>query len=186
MASWIVRDGIISFSSVGFLFFFFHSEACLWWGISSPVLRAQEYSDICMQFWCQAPQMEPIGSVPLVMAGWQTVAQSALNAHFLLRSLVNCSSSTIGHYPVIDSQFVQDSAKSIWKPSSGCCVRQEASVLAHRVIHSVSCTQRGLSSLVSLLLAFRECACVCVMCTHMQEFARVCAHACICPCSNTG
>lgn len=52
-----------------------------------------------------------------------------------------------------------------------CCVRQEVSALAHRIIHSVSRTQRGLSSLVSLLLAFKEC--VCAQCT--CENVRVCS-----------
>jgi len=51
-----------------------------------------------------------------------------------------------------------------------CCMRQEVSALAHRIIHSVSRTQRGLSSLVSLLLAFKEC--VCAQCT--CENVRVC------------
>ncbi len=59
------------------------------------------------------------------------------------------------------------------------CVRQEASVLAHRVIHSVSCTQRGLSSLALLLLAFKECVCVCtrIMYMHIQECVCVLMHA---------
>lgn len=46
------------------------------------------------------------------------------------------------------------------KAIQDCCGRQEVSVLAQRVIHSVSCTQRGLSSLVSLLSAFKECMCM--------------------------
>lgn len=44
--------------------------------------------------------------------------QSAPNTHFPCKSLVNCSSSMICHYPIIDWLFVQDSSKSIWKPSS--------------------------------------------------------------------
>lgn len=128
----------------------------------------------------------------LVKAEWQSVVQSALNTHSLCKSLVNCSSWTIGHYPDIDSLFVQDSVKSIWKPSSAVVLGQEASVLAHRVIHSVRCTQRGLSSLVSLLLTFKESVYV-----HVRAHARMCArvrtrvsmNACmhtVCPCSNTG
>lgn len=141
----------------------------------------REYLDIHMQCCCQALQMEPAGGLPLLWLRdrlWCKVSQT----HFLCKSLVNCSSWTIGHYPYTDWLFVQDSLKSIWKPSSAV-VRQEASVLAHRVIHSVSRTQRGLSSPVSLLLAFKECVC---LHTHMQECIRVCVRARICPCSNTG
>lgn len=40
-----------------------------------------------------------------------------------------------------------------------CWVRQEAVFLAHRVIHSVTCTPRG-AALVSPLLPFKACVCV--------------------------
>lgn len=114
------------------------------------------------------------------MAGRQTVLQSPLGTHFLRKLLVNCSSSAIGHYRDIDSVFVQDSAKIHLKAVPALsCVRQETSVLAHRVIHSVSCTQRGLSPLVSLLLACKECVCVYIMHMHMQE----CVCVCVCVCA---
>lgn len=54
-----------------------------------------------------------------VMARWQARgAKCPANTHVLPKSPANCSSSTIGHYPDIDSLFAQDSPKSIWKPSS--------------------------------------------------------------------
>lgn len=116
--------------------------------------------------------MEPAGCVPsLWWLGDKTVVQSALNAHFLLKSLVNCSSSTIGYYPDIDSLFCASFGEIHLKAIRSCWVRQEASVLALRVIHSVTRTQRGPSSLVSLLLAFKECVCV-----HTKECERSCMH----------
>lgn len=54
-----------------------------------------------------------------------------------------------------------------------CCVRQEASVLAHHVIHSVSCTQRG------RLLLFRHCWLlknVCVRNVHARARTRYIPH----------
>lgn len=51
-----------------------------------------------------------------------------------------------------------------------CCVRQEAVLLVHRVIHSVTCTPRG-PSLVSPLLPFN--ACVCVWAIYIRTYAHV-------------
>lgn len=55
------------------------------------------------------------------------------------------------------------------KAIQGCCVRQEAGVLAHRVIHSVTCTLRGLSPGPS-----RACAFVC------EQYIDMHAKTCTC------
>lgn len=57
-----------------------------------------------------------------------------------------------------------------------CCLRQEAVLLAHRVIHSVTCTPRG-PSLVSPLLPFK--ARVCVWAIYIRACKNLCAHVTI-------
>lgn len=136
---------------------FSFSDACLWWGMAAHIKGSGRILKYLHAVLLSSPANGACWQSALVTAGWQSAVQSALNTHFLRKSLVNCSSSTIGHYPDIDSLFVQDSEKSIWKPSSAVGWDGKRWFLALCVIHSVSCIQRGLSSLVSLLLAFKEC-----------------------------
>lgn len=165
MASWLVRDRIISFSSVEILFF---SDACLRWGIWSHTLRAQEYSDMCMQICCQALQMEPIRSKHLL---WLKCPKHTFSLQITCE-LFFLNDWPLPHYGLtVCTRFSKIHLKAI----QCCCVRQEASVLAHRVILSDSRTQRGISSLVSLLLAFKECLCVCNVHAHARMFMCVCS-----------
>lgn len=186
MASWIVRDRIISFSSVGFLFFFLWVLSVMRYikshikgsGIFRYLHAVLVSSPANGTYWQRAP-----------CYGWVTDCGAKCPKHTFSPQIAG-ELFFLNDWPLprywltVCTRFGEIHLKAV----QCCCVRQEASVLALRVIHSVSRTQRGLSSLVSLLLAFKECACVCVdiMYMHRQEFACARAHACICPCSNTG
>lgn len=97
----------------------------------------------------------------LVMARWQANrTKCPANTHVLPKSpskLFFLNDRPLSRYWLtVCTRLAKIHLKAIQRG----CVRQEACVLAVRVIHSVTCTQRGPSSLVSLLLAFKECPCV--------------------------
>ncbi len=159
MASWIVRDRIIRFSSVGFLFFFLRGLSAMGYikshikgsGIFRYLHAVLESSPANGTFWQRAP-----------CYGWVTDCGAKCPKHTFSPQIA-CELFFLNDWPLprywltVCTRFGKIHLKAI----QCCCVRQEASVLALCVIHSVSCTQRGLSSLVSLLLAFKECVCVC-------------------------
>lgn len=157
----MVRDRIISFSSAECLFFPLQA-------LSDEVYRVTYEGLQNIQITSpgvQALRVETIGEAPLSRPGdrrWCKGGPKHTSSPQITCELFFLSDRPLPRYRLsVCTRFCEIHLKAIQR----CCVRQEASVLAHHVIHSVSCTQRGPSSLVSPLLAFKECMCAQRTCT---------------------
>lgn len=83
-------------------FFFFPLSPSLQ-GLS--VMRnIQEHSDICMQLWCQAPQMKSVGPCHCLVA-----ACGAKCSKHTFYPQITCELFFLDHYPIIESLFAQES-----------------------------------------------------------------------------